>query len=123
MKEGSELISRAMMVTLGENEIPPDPKDIPEAVLNSVTTGLEQFFFQEVEQGIWDIFNSDNERHIKIYRKFTGNITELVLDINRHYAKLLDNDNNRYVRCRQYFNLPQYYRVSGDGCSITPLAV
>ncbi len=114
---------QGLSVTLGDNEIPQDPKDIPEAVLNSATTGLEQFFFQEVEQGVWDIFNSDYERHIKIYRKFTGNITELVLDINRHYAKLLDNDNNRYVRCRQYFNLPQYYMISGDGGSIAPLAV
>ncbi|WP_406546404.1 class I adenylate cyclase [Succinimonas sp.] len=114
---------QGLSVTLGDNEIPQDPQDVPEAVLNSATTGLHQFFFQEVAPGVWDIFNSDTERRIKVYRRFTGNIRELVLDINRHYAKLLDNESNRYVRCRQYFNLPQYYRVSGDGLSIVPLAV
>ena len=114
---------QGLSVTLGDNEIPQDPQDVPEAVLNSATTGLQQFFFQEVSPGVWDIFNSDTERRIKVYRRFTGNIRELVLDINRHYAKLLDNESNRYVRCRQYFNLPQYYRVSGDGLSIVPLVV
>ncbi len=107
--------SKGIFCTLSGNEIMEEPDDVPPAVLNNITYGMHQYYFMKKTNGLYDIFESDEHRELKIYRDYSGDVESIVVDINNHYAKILDSEDDKHTRYRQYFNLPQYFVVDSTG--------
>lgn len=92
---------------------------MPPLIESHSTFGYIEYFFVKNQKGLQDIYEVDEYKEIKIYKDFTGAISEFVYSVNSYYSKKLD-INNKNVRYKQYFNLPLFFEVDLKAEIITP---
>jgi adenylate cyclase class 1 len=93
--------------------------EVPPLIESHSTFGYIEYFFVKNQKGLQDIYEVDEYKEIKIYKDFTGAISEFVYSVNSYYSKKLD-INNKNVRYKQYFNLPLFFEVDLKAEIITP---
>lgn len=94
---------------------------IPQLIEQNIIMGYIQFFFVKLPSGSYDIYEIDENKGYKVYRSFSGSISEFVASINIYYSKKINKVHGENIKYRQYFNLPLYYDVDLNSGVINPL--
>lgn len=97
--------------------------DVPPLISKNSTYGCMQFFFAKRVDNYYDIYEVDEVKEVRVYKGYRGSISELIHSINLYYSKKLDISDDKKIKYKQYFNLPQFYEVDSVGNSISPLMV
>jgi adenylate cyclase len=84
--------------------------------------GCVQYFIIQHRNGGYDIYQSDEQRTMKVYYGFKGNITDFIHEISLFYSKNTDTEGTQ-KKCVQYFNLPQFLYVNIDDNVLEPFCI
>lgn len=86
----------------GENKV----VSYPRVINDFASEGFLQFFFEDSQNGCFNVYILDENNHIESYTSCHGTKEEKVREINRLYAEhYLENDQN------SIFNYPQFYQL------------
>lgn len=87
-------------------------KELYPAELDSFASeGFLQFFFEDVANGLFNVYILDEQNRIEIYRNCDGEKEQKIREINHIYATADKNGNNPYGIVQRDFNYPQFYRL------------
>lgn len=96
-------------------------KHYPYAIDAFASEGFLQFFFEDNDDGSFNVYILDEANHLEIYRKCDGEKEQKVNEINRIYSTS-GNGDNPYNIVQRDFNYPQFYQLLAQdvGVKIVP---
>lgn len=88
---------------------------VPSIIEANCMYGLIQYFFVKKDNGAYRVYNSMEDKELRIYDDLRVSVSDLVLDITGYYTHSLgrmpDEQDKSGLKYRLYFNLPQFFMV------------
>ena len=85
-------------------------KHYPYEIDAFASEGFLQFFFEDNDDGSFNVYILDEANHLEIYRKCEGGKEQKISEINHIYSTS-GNGNNPYKIVQRNFNYPQFYQL------------
>ena len=85
-------------------------KHYPYEIDAFASEGFLQFFFEDNDDGSFNVYILDEANHLEIYRKCDGRKEQKISEINHIYSTS-GNGNNPYKIVQRNFNYPQFYQL------------
>lgn len=88
----------------------PHQRQYPQEIDHFAVEGFLQFFFQDNQEGTFNVYILDERNHLEIYHRCDGEKEDKIREINLIYQSS-DQMDNPYNIVQKDFNYPQFYQL------------
>ncbi|MDO4429988.1 MAG: class I adenylate cyclase [Lonepinella koalarum] len=109
-RELDEQLHQKVVENLPHFSSPKEEPQYPVEIDSFASEGFLQFFFQDNNDGSFNVYLLDERNHLEIYRRCDGDKEDKIREINLIYQSASQNG-NPYQIVQKDFNYPQFYQL------------